>query len=95
MHANSTSAPHGDDGVGHFEQEPGAVFDRAAVAVVALVGAVLQELIKQIAVRAVDLDTIEAGRFGVLGATAEGFNDAWDFSGFQGARRDISALRAN
>ena len=61
MHADPARPPDGDDGVRHFEHEPGAVLDRAAIAVVALVAAVLQELVEQIAVRAVDLDAVEAG----------------------------------
>ena len=76
MHAHATGAPHGDDRVGHFQHQPGAVFDRAAVVVGALIRAVLQELIQQIAVGAVDLDAVEAGALGVLRAQLERRDDA-------------------
>jgi hypothetical protein len=45
----------------HLEQQPRAVLDAAAVVVGALVGAVRQELVEQIAVGAVHLDAVEAG----------------------------------
>ena len=70
MHADPTRAPHRDDRVGHLEHEAGAVLDRAAVGVVAVVRAILQELVEQVAIGAVDLDAVEAGRLGVLGAWA-------------------------
>ena len=68
MHADPPRAPHRDHSIGDLKKEPGAILDRAAVTVVALVRAVLQELVEQVAVRAVDLDAVEARRLGVLGA---------------------------
>ena len=50
----------------HFEHEAGAVFDGAAVLVGALVGAVLEELIEEVAVGAVEFDAVETGGLGVL-----------------------------
>ncbi len=74
MHADAARAPHRDDGVRHFEHEARPVFDSAAVAVRALVAAVLQELVEKVAVRAMNLDPVEARGFGVLGAFAEGLD---------------------
>ena len=49
----------GSDRIDHLEQEARAILDAAAVSVGALVGAVAQELIDQIAVGAMHLDAIE------------------------------------
>jgi hypothetical protein len=81
VHADAVRAPHVDAGVGHFQHQARAVFDRAAVGVGALVGAVLQELVEQVAVGAVDLDAVEAGQLGVFRALAVGRDDARDFFG--------------
>jgi hypothetical protein len=95
MHADAARAPDGDDGVRDLKQEPSAILDSAAVRVVTLVCAVLQELVEQIAVRAVDLDAVEAGRLGVLGPAPIGLDDARNLLGFKGSRRDVSTLRAH
>ena len=94
MHADAAGAEDGDGGVGAFEHEAGAVFDGAAVLVGAVVGAVLEELVEEIAVGSVEFDAVEAGELGVLCAAAEGFDDAFDLGGFEGARSDEGALRA-
>ena len=47
--------------VDDLEQKPHTVLDAASISVRALVGAVAQKLIDQIAVRAMYLDTVEAG----------------------------------
>src|SRR5215468_3014200 len=47
--------------VNDLEQEPHTVLDAASISVRALVGAIAQELIDQISVRAMYLDTVEAG----------------------------------
>ena len=57
--ARARRADGGSDRVDHFEQEARAVLDAAAVSVGALVGAVAQELIDQIAIGAVHLDAVE------------------------------------
>ena len=70
-HAHAIGAPDGDRGLRHLQQEAGAVFDRAAVLVGALVGSVLQELVGQVAVRAMNLDAVEARPQRPLGARRE------------------------
>jgi len=67
--AQSDGRPLGPDGRHHrpadLEREPRALLHAAAPRVGALVGHVLNELVDQIAVRAVDLDAVEARRDGV------------------------------
>ena len=61
-HRRPVGADDGGDRLRHLAQQPDAVLDRAAIIVVAQVGAVAQELVDQIAVRGVDLDAVEPGR---------------------------------
>lgn len=51
----------GSDGLSDLERKAHAVLDRAAVFVRALVRHVLDELVDQVPVRAVDLDAVKAG----------------------------------
>ena len=92
--ADAARAEDGDGGVGGLHQQAGAVLDGAAVAVGAAVGAVLQELVEQVAVGGVQLDTVEAGALGIGGGLAELLDDGGDLLRFQGAGRDIGTLRA-
>src|SRR5215510_4760869 len=66
LRRDAQTRTHGANGSSHrvddLEQEPHTVLDAASISVGALVGAVAQELIDQIAVRAMYLDTVEAGR---------------------------------
>nr|GEU28208.1 urease accessory protein G [Tanacetum cinerariifolium] len=66
VHAHAVGAPDGDTGVGHFQHQAGAVVDRAAVVVGALVGFVLQELVEQVAVGAVDFHAVKTRCLGVF-----------------------------
>ena len=95
MHAHAVGAPDGDDGIGDFQHETGAVFDRAAVVVGAVIGGVLEKLVDEIAVRAVDLDAVEARGLGVFRALPIGLDDGRDFLERQRARRDEVLHRAH
>ncbi len=95
VYADALGAPYGDRRVGDFQQQARAVLDGAAVAVGALVGAVLEELVEQVAVGAVDLHAVEAGGLGPLGALAVGLDDVGDLLGVQRARGDVGTLRAH
>src|SRR3546814_6788354 len=70
---------HRDQRLGHFAEQADAVFDRAAIIVVAQIAAIAQELVDQIAVGAVQLDAVEAGalrifrRLGIIGDDARDF----------------------
>ena len=69
----------GHDGLGDLQHQPRAVLDRAAIGVGALVGAVLGELLEQIAVGTVDFDAVEAGLQCILRGALEVVDDAWNF----------------
>ncbi|MCY1425299.1 hypothetical protein D9M71_410840 [compost metagenome] len=54
-----------DQRAGHFVEEAQAVFQRATVAVGAVVGAGIEELVDQVAVGRVQFDTVKTGRHGI------------------------------
>jgi hypothetical protein len=85
--ADAIGAPHRCDGVGDFEQQARSVLDRSAIAVAAFVRTVLQELIDQIAVGAVDFDAIEARRLGADRTLAELLDDLPDLRNLECAAR--------
>jgi hypothetical protein len=59
--------PDWNDRVEDVGEQTRAIFRRAAIFVGALVCAVLQELVDQISVSSVDLDSVEAGRLRPFG----------------------------
>src|SRR3546814_17791454 len=58
---------HRDQRLGDFAEQADAVFDRAAIVVVAQIAAIAQELVDQIAVGPVQLHAVEAGALPILG----------------------------
>lgn len=76
----------GADGLDDLEQQTGAVLERAAVMVGALVGDRGQELVDQVAVGAVDLDSVHTGLVGADGALGERLHDLRDLVDQQLAR---------
>ncbi|MPM57377.1 hypothetical protein SDC9_104199 [bioreactor metagenome] len=72
---------------GHFQQQARAVLDGAAVIVGALVGAILEELVQQIAVGRMDFDAVKAGRLHrAAGRLHVVVDDAGQFFGLERAR---------
>jgi hypothetical protein len=94
VHADAAGAEDGDGCVGAREHEAGAIFDGTAVLVGAVVGAVLKELVEEVAVGSMKLDAVEASELGVLRAAAKGLDDGFDLRDFEGARSDEGTLRA-
>jgi len=78
-------------GLHHLEQETHAVLDGAAVGVAAVVDAVAQELVDEVAVGAVHLDAVETGLDGVSRGAAVLLDDARDLRRGQRARRRARA----
>jgi len=73
--SNMAAAPNRCNSFSYLEQETCSVFDRAAVDIRAAVRAVLQELIDQIAVRGVDLHTVETCLLGTECSPTKLFDD--------------------
>ena len=88
-HRGPVGADRIDDGAGHFPQQPHAIVRAAAIVVAALVDAVAQEFVDQIAVRGMDLDAVEPGRDRVAGRLSIGVKQMRDFGNLQRARRWI------
>src|SRR4051812_19231565 len=86
-------APHTERTASVTSSMSRAVFDGAAIVVGAPVRAVLQELVQQIAVRAVDFDAVKARALGVLRTQLVRRDDAGDLFSFERARRDERAGR--
>src|SRR6202007_82927 len=68
------------------EKKGGAVLDRPAIIVGTLVGAILQELVRQVAIGPMDLHAVAPSRLGARRASAEFADDDGDFMTFQSAR---------
>ena len=75
MVAHAISAPHTDDGISDFQRQPRAILDGAAVLIRALVRGILQKLIEQVTVSAVDFDAIKARALRVLRSTPKRRHD--------------------
>ena len=91
-HADAAAAPHLAHRLEHLEQQAGAVLARAAVGAAALVAAVTQELVEQVAVGAVHLHAVEAGGAGVLGGAREAGDDGRQLVVVQLARHHVGLL---
>ena len=85
-HARAAAANGTSHRLRHFQQQPAAVGDAAAVSVAAVVDAVAQELVDQVAVGGVDLDAVETGRDGIARSLRIVGHHACDFFAGQRAR---------
>jgi hypothetical protein len=88
--------PVGPDGVAHgqdhLEREPAAVGDAAAVVVVSDVDIIVEELIQQIAIGAVELDAVEPGLInGPLASSSPRRSQVTDFGNRGLPRRVVGA----
>ncbi|MCY1521783.1 hypothetical protein D9M68_566100 [compost metagenome] len=95
VHADPARPPDRHAGIHRFQQQARAVLNRAAIGVGAQVGAVLQELVQQVAVGGVHFHAIETGLHRHPGAVAVGLDHARELSGFKRPRRHIGAQRAH
>ena len=95
MHADAIGSPHIDGGVGDLEHEPRAIFQRAAVAIGAMIGPVLKKLIEQITIGAVNFDAVETGAFRVHRAFSKRLDHARNLRAVQRAGSDKFFQRTN
>ena len=79
-------------GLKHLEQQPGPMLAAAAVGPLALVAAIAQELVQQVAVGAMDLHPIEPGGHGVAGRPLEVRHDRRQLPIVQGPGQHVGLL---
>ena len=85
-HADTVGAPDAGHRRHHLQREAGPVLDGAAVGIGAVVGAVAQELLQQVAVGGMHFHAVEAGRLGTQRGLAIVLDQPRDLVGAQGAR---------
>ena len=85
--ADTIGAHDLDHGIDDFQRQAGAVFDRTAVGVGALVGTRGHELLQQIGVGRVHFHHVEAGALGALRGLAVFLDDLGNLLGLERARR--------
>ena len=85
LHAQPVRADLCRDSGDDLEQQPRAVLLCSAIGVGAPVGAVLEELLDQVAVGGLDFDPVESGRDGVGGRLPEVADDARKLLRIEGA----------
>ena len=80
MHTNAPSAPDANHCICYLKQQARPIFDAAAIAIAAFVRAILQKLVKQIAISATNLYPIKTRFFGVFCPTAISLNNGGGLS---------------
>ena len=83
------SAPNLGHGRNDVERKPQPVLQAATVAVGPFVGAVADELLQEVVVGRVDLDTVETRLLGASGGVPVIFDDGRDLVRLQRTRRDV------
>src|SRR5271170_305096 len=78
-HRDTVAAPHRNQCFHHLKQEAGAIFDRTTVHVGSLIDAILQKLIRQVAITRVKLNAVKTRGLCALGGFAIILDDARDF----------------
>lgn len=61
--ADAARLPDLEHGLDHLQRQPGAVLDRTAIAIGAMVAAVADELVEQVAIAGMHFDPVEVGAF--------------------------------
>lgn len=87
-HAHALGRPHRTDGAQDFIQQAHATLWAATISIRALITAIPQELVDQIAVGTVDLDAIEARSPGQFSGLLERLHHACYFACFERTRHD-------
>lgn len=85
--ARARATNFGHDALHHLLQKAGAVFDRAAMRVCAVVAAAAQKLVDQIAIGRVHLHTVKPGGDGIGRSAAVVLHDARQFGRVERTRR--------
>ena len=88
MHSDPISAPDGNHGVGDFQHQTGAIFNRTAIGVRAVIGLVLKKLIEQVAVGSMNFHAVKTGLPRLFRPFAIGLDQAGNFLQCQGPGRD-------
>ena len=76
----AAAANGGDRGIDDLKNKAGAVFDRAAVFIRAYIGVRANELFEQVAIRSVQLNTIESGGYRIFCSLREFLDAALEFA---------------
>ena len=61
VHSDAISTPYGDHGIGDLQHQTGAIFNRTAIHVRAVIGLVVKKLIEQVAVGSVNFNAVKTG----------------------------------
>src|SRR3981081_1436168 len=81
--------------VNSFEHKPGAVLNRSAIFIRAMIAHVLKELIQQVTICTVKLDSIKASRERIFGSSPVLGNNTGNFIEFESARSHERLLGTN
>ena len=95
VHSHTLASPDGNHGVGDFQHQTGAIFHRPTIGVLTVVGFVLQKLIEQVAIGAMNLDAVKTGPLRILRTLALSSDNAWNLLQLQRPWCDERSQRAD